>query len=113
MKFHLNRHHNSLVSTPEGRLDFDAAPEFENEIESVIDQASQEKMGLIVDCSQLSYISSAGLRAFLVAARSAKTRGVTLVASGLTPAVKEVFDLSGFSKLIPLSANLAEAQTRF
>lgn len=112
MKFNLQTHPKCLVIQPEGRLDFDAAPEFQNEIEGVIDQASAQKLGLVIDCSQLSYISSAGLRTFLVAARSAKTRGVTLVACGLIPAVKEVFDLSGFSKLITLSANIDEAQAR-
>jgi anti-anti-sigma factor len=109
MKFHLNRQNNALISSPEGRLDYDAAPEFEKELGGLIEQARQETLGLIIDCDQLSYISSAGLRAFLVSARSAKTRGITLVACGLTPAVKEVFDLSGFSKLIPICSTLDEA----
>jgi anti-anti-sigma factor len=112
MKFQQTQQNNSLISSPEGRLDFDAAPEFEKEIADLIDRASMQNQGLIIDCSGLSYISSAGLRAFLVAARKAKTCDVNLLACALTPAVQEVFDVSGFSKLIPLRASVSEALAR-
>ena len=112
MEYPVTRQHNSLIITPSGRLDFDASPEFQTQTEAAIDQAQALGLGLIIDCAQLNYISSAGLRAFLMAARSAKTRQVGLMACGLTPPVQEVFDLSGFSQLIPLCTNLSQALSR-
>lgn len=112
MNLTLARQDHCLILTPEGRLDFDAAPEFQNRAEAAIEQAASQGLALVIDCALLSYISSAGLRAFLVAARSAKTRQVGLLACGLSPAVQEVFDLSGFSQLIPLCSDLNQALSR-
>ena len=67
--------------------------------------------GLVVDCSSLDYVSSAGLRVFLVAARAAKAAGVGFDVSDLKPAVKEVFDLTGFGNVITLCADRATAVT--
>lgn len=109
MKFPISRQQQCLIISPEGRLDFDAAPQFQTQVEEAIAQAQAQGLSLIIDCAQLQYISSAGLRAFLVAARSAKTRQVGLKACALLAPVQEVFDLSGFSKLIPLCSDLQQA----
>jgi anti-anti-sigma factor len=85
---------------PEGRLDFDAAGGFQNALEQAIAGGGQKPRAVVVDCATLTYVSSAGLRAFLVAARTAKSSGVSFAVCGLRPPVREVFDVSGFSRII-------------
>jgi serine/threonine-protein kinase RsbW len=91
----------SLV-TPEGRLDFAAATHFEARLSEALDVAGADGLALIVDCASLEYVSSAGLRTFLVTARAAEKAGVLFALAALTPAVREVFELSGFDRMIPL-----------
>jgi len=54
---------------------------------------------LVLDLAGLDYISSAGLRVLLKAAKQAQTAKQKLILAGLQPAVKQVFDISGFSTL--------------
>lgn len=67
------------------------------------DTALAEAVGrspaLVLDLSALDYISSAGLRVLLKAAKQAQTARQKLVLAGLQPAVKQVFEISGFSTL--------------
>ncbi|MSQ66655.1 MAG: anti-sigma factor antagonist [Gammaproteobacteria bacterium] len=88
-----------VVVAPEGRLDFGSAAEFQRQLEATIG-GSDKPRGVVIDCTGLSYVSSAGLRSFLVGARAAKSAGTTLVACSLTTSVREVFAISGFSRLI-------------
>jgi anti-anti-sigma factor len=94
------------VALPVGRLDFGAAAAFQQQLEHAV---AAKPSGLVVDCSGLDYVSSAGLRVFLVAARAAKAAGVGFAVSNLKPAVKEVFDLTGFGNVITLCVDRAAA----
>ncbi len=102
----------TTVVTPEGRLDFGTAAEFEKQLERAL--AGTTRTGgtaaaLVIDCAGLEYVSSAGLRAFLVTARNAQRAGVRFALCALRPAVREVFDLSGFSRIITVHADRAAA----
>jgi anti-anti-sigma factor len=94
---------------PEGRLDFDAAPGFQEAVERVLGGAGKPPAAVIIDGAGLEYVSSAGLRAFLLAARSAQRSGIAFALCALQPAVREVFELSGFSRIIPVHADRAAA----
>ena len=94
---------------PEGRLDFDAAPGFQEAVERVLGGAGKPPAAVIIDGAGLEYVSSAGLRAFLLAARSAQRSGIAFALCALQPAVREVFELSGFSRIIPVHADRASA----
>lgn len=93
---------------PAGRLDFGAAPAFEKELEQAF-ATSTRGSSVIIDCAALEYVSSAGLRVFLLGARSAQRRGVGFALCTLMPAVREVLDLSGFSRIIPVFPDRAAA----
>ncbi|MEN9705639.1 MAG: anti-anti-sigma regulatory factor [Pseudomonadota bacterium] len=96
----------TTVATATGRLDFGAATAFQQQLE----QAIAAKPGrLVVDCAALDYVSSAGLRSFLVAARASKAAGTSFLACGLQPSVKEVFEISGFSRIIEILPDRAAA----
>ena len=86
----------------EGRLDFGAAAGFQQQVEQVLAAVTTAPSVVIIDCALLNYVSSAGLRVFLLAARAAQRAGVGFSLCALTPAVREVFDVSGFSRIIEL-----------
>ena len=93
---------------PAGRLDFSSAAEFQTQLEQAV-AGTRAPAAVIVDCAALEYVSSAGLRAFLLAARAAQRAGVGFLLCALQPAVREVFDLSGFSRVIPVHPDRAAA----
>lgn len=76
-----------------GRLDGLAAPDLEKKVGEVISRGDER---LVFDCSGVEYASSAGLRVFLLAARQLKTTGGRCGFAALTPALREVFSISGF-----------------
>ena len=96
------------VVTLEGRLDFGNAAGFEKQLEQVLTGASRPA-SLIIDCAALEYVSSAGLRAVLLAARAAQRAGSAFALCALQPAVREVFDLSGFSRILAVYPDRATA----
>jgi anti-anti-sigma factor len=51
----------------------------------------------------MEYISSAGLRVILMAVKDMRNRKGKVVLCGLTPYVKEIFDVSNFSSIIPIT----------
>lgn len=56
---------------------------------------------LIVDCPKLNYVSSAGLRALVVAAQAVKSKGGDLSCCALSGVVRKVFEITGFTALPP------------
>lgn len=94
---------------PEGRLDFSSAGSFEKQLEQVLTGAGTAPAAVIIDCAALDYVSSAGLRVFLLAARTSQRSGISFALCALQPAVREVFDLSGFSRIITVHADRATA----
>jgi anti-anti-sigma factor len=90
------------IVTPSGRLDFGAAALFQSELEKALAKSPE---GVIIDCAGLDYVSSAGLRVFLLVSRGAGRSGIALVVCSLKPAVREVFDVSGFNQIIAICAD--------
>jgi len=99
----------TTVVIPEGRLDFGAAAGFQAQVEHVLSGAGTAPAGVIIDCGGLDYVSSAGLRVFLLAARASQRAGIAFAMCALKPAVREVFDVSGFSRVIAVFAERAAA----
>lgn len=77
-----------------GRLDTITSPELDAKINEVIGDAKK----LILDLSELDYISSAGLRVLLGALQNMENKG-EMVVRNLTEPVHEVFELTGFGRL--------------
>lgn len=102
----------ATVVIPEGRLDFGAAAGFQQQLEQALDGAGARPAAVIVDCAALDYVSSAGLRVFLLAARESQLAGIGFALCALRPAVREVFDLSGFSRVIAVHPDRAMAVAR-
>ena len=80
-----------------GRLDTNTSPTLEGKINEVVGGATK----LIIDLENLSYISSAGLRVLLGATQQMEGKGEMIVRNP-SQAVREVFDLTGFSRLFTI-----------
>lgn len=89
----------AFVVSVNGRVDAVTAPELEKTISTYIDK---DKGNIVLDFSELEYISSAGLRVVLVTAKKMKAKQGELLVSGLKDTVKDVFELSGFYSIIKI-----------
>lgn len=78
-----------------GRLDVASAPLLQDFVAAL----SGPLESLVVDCAQLEYVSSAGLRALLMAHKRAMRDGSPLVLEQVADTVCEVLDMTGFSKV--------------
>ncbi len=83
-----------------GRLDGTSAPEAEETINTIF---KGERNRLLFDFVFLEYLSSAGLRVILGAAKEMKRRDGKFVLCALNSYVKEVFEVSGFGAIIPIA----------
>ncbi len=81
----------------EGRLDTTTAPQLETELSNVLGGVTALKF----DLAKLDYISSAGLRVLLSSQKTMNKQG-TMVISGVSPEVKEIFDVTGFSDILTI-----------
>jgi anti-anti-sigma factor len=97
---------NFTLITLSGRLDASRAAMVQ---EGMLAALSQGKPALAVDCTGLEYVASMGLRCFLLTANSAKAKGGSLVFFGLNEGVAGVFNMTGFSRFIPVVQNLEAA----
>jgi anti-anti-sigma factor len=84
------------VVAPSGRIDSTTSAELEQAIGKSLDGGNRK---LVVDFERVSYISSAGLRVLLVAAKRLGGGKGTLALCSLNDAVRQVFDLAGFLPL--------------
>lgn len=108
MKHVVERDGEVAVVSASGRLDFSAAAGFQALLEPLVAKDADAR-ALIIDCGGLEYVSSAGLRVFLLAAKNAQRTGRYFAVCALEPAVREVFELSGFNRVIALHADRAAA----
>ena len=83
----------------EGRLDTISAEKCGKDLQPLFDNAAR---ALALDCSKMDYISSSGLRIFLALRKEVGVKGGSLVLCGLCDDVRNVFDLTGFSKLFDI-----------
>lgn len=109
MEINYKKADKASVVTVSGRMDGVSAPEFEEKLSAWIDEG---ETNFIIDFESLDYISSAGLRSILVTAKKLKVKNGRLLLCTLKDTVKEVFEISGFSSIVPIyeSVNAAFEQ---
>lgn len=95
-----------IVVSLSGRIDSVAAVEFEEKLIEVIDTGVNV---MIIDFLHVQFISSAGLRVLLLAAKKVKPYGGKLVLCEMSKDVREVFDISGFSSIFDIQDSVAHA----
>ena len=86
----------NMVAMLEGRLDTAASPETEKAMQPLYDCENQD---IIIDCANLEYISSSGLRIFLSVLKIVKPKGCHVYIRGLNDDLRQVFAMTGFINL--------------
>ncbi|MEK7346591.1 MAG: STAS domain-containing protein [Pseudomonadota bacterium] len=95
-----------LIYTPaHPRIDASNAGVAENDIQQLFAQSASGS--LLIDLSGVGYLSSAGLRVLLIAAKTAKLRGGKVAIASPQPSVKDIIVMSGFDKLIAICSDRA------
>ena len=89
-----------------GRIDGSNAAAFEETVRAAVAESDR---AVIMDFEKLSYISSAGLRVVLVIARSLIARDARFALCAMSDQVREIIEISGFDKIIPVHLSKAEA----
>ena len=80
-----------------GRLDTSTAPELEATIDGVVAGIKE----LLLDCSALEYVSSAGLRVILKAQKLMNAQG-EMKLTNVNETIMEVFDITGFADILTI-----------
>jgi anti-anti-sigma factor len=96
---------NIVVLRPVGRIDNLASAEFQARLLGAAASGSDD---ILIDLAAVDYISSAGLRALMVASR-AKPQELRLAVASLNAVVQEIFEISRFSQIVPIFATVEEA----
>ena len=86
----------NVVAILEGSLDTAAAPETEKAMSPLNDVEGKD---IVIDCTALEYISSAGLRIFLGLLQNAEEKGSQVYISNINDNVRAVFTITGFSNI--------------
>lgn len=89
-----------------GRLDASTSTKLE---EALAPFNTEENTRVLVNCKDLEYISSAGLRVLLATAKEFKKHHSRVALCTLNPNVKQVFEISGFTSIFPIFETPEEA----
>ena len=110
MKVREERQGEIVVLEPEGRIDSTTAPVLRERLGATLTASGT---GLVLDFRSLEYISSAGFRMLLLAAKQAESAGCRFVLCGVSGKVRQLFELAGFLDLLPLYASRDEGLASF
>ena len=99
----------ALVMAPSGRVDSVSSIDLERLVVSRIDGGEKR---LVLDLAGVEYISSAGLRVLLIAAKRLKEPPAALVLCGIGPGVRTVLELAGFLPLFSVEPGREQALAR-
>ena len=97
MKFNMNQEDTKLTVSVEGELDVRTSPE----LEKALMPALEGKDDVVIDLKEVSYLSSAGLRLLLAAAKAMDGKG-KLVVKNVSQDVMEIIEITGFDALLTI-----------
>ena len=103
MKTEFREEGQNYVMSFEGRLDTPASRQVEREMQVLLDCEGHD---IILDCTNLEYITSSGMRPFLDLLKVAKNKGSKCTLVGLNDAIYDVFDEVGFINLFDIRKTL-------
>ena len=105
MEMFVRDENNIVILKITGRLDAESSILAEKQVRDILDDG---KTRILFDFDKLEYISSAGLRVILMAIKDLRTKDGKVVLCALNEYVQEVFDVSNFASIIPITATTAE-----
>ena len=99
MTFHIKEQNDGMLATISGRLDTPAAVKAQQEITPLLENANK---AITLDCKDLEYISSSGLRLFLTIRKEASAKGGKVIIENINDEIKKVFMMTGFFNLFEI-----------
>lgn len=99
MIFNIKVENDSVFATVSGRLDTPAAVKAQQEIVPIMENVDKV---ITLDCSDLEYISSSGLRLFLTIRKEASAKGGKVIIKNINDEIKKVFMMTGFFNLFEI-----------
>jgi len=103
------RYANAVVLRVEGRLDQDTCGGFTSDIMKHVESSARDGGAIVLDLAPLEYVSSAGLRCFMLASRQAKSQHGRIFVAALQPMVQEIFEISHFNLVFQVFPSVREA----
>jgi anti-sigma B factor antagonist/stage II sporulation protein AA (anti-sigma F factor antagonist) len=101
-------HAEVVLASPQGRIDHASVSAFEQALAPLLAQTGSGG-ALVLDLSQLEYISSVGLRVLMLAAKQTRAVHGALAVAALQPVVREIFDISRFTLVLMCYPDVREA----
>lgn len=92
--------------SPRGRVNTAATPDLEHALTQLLDQGRSR---IVVDCRDVVYVASAGLRALLLGHRRAAAAGGAVHLADVSPAVLQAFHLAGLDQLFRIFPDVPAA----
>ena len=99
MEIFITENGSTMTAKLTGRLDTPAAAEVSQKVQPLLDNADKT---IVLDCSEMTYISSSGLRIFLTIRKAAVAKGGKVVVEGLSTEIRQVFMMTGFLQLFEI-----------
>ena len=99
MKINIQQNEKEVVLFLRGELDTIATTQMSEELNRVTDLTDHK---LVIDCKDLEYISSSGLRFFMQLKRNSEQCGDSIQLRNLNEDIEEIFRLSGFHHIFDL-----------
>ncbi len=106
MEIKQDKHGDVAVLNLIGRLDANTSGELESVLIPLIDEGEKK---IILDFSALEYISSAGLRLLLLAAKKLRNNKGEIILCSMKDFIKEIFEISGFTPIFKIDDTKEDA----
>lgn len=100
---------NAVVLAASGRIDHASADGFREALQPYLAQCKAGGDTVVLDFSGVEYISSVGLRVLMLAAKQAKGQQGAVAVAALQPVVREIFEISKFTLVVPCFAGVRDA----
>jgi len=102
----------AVILAPAGRVDMTTSDQFRDRLLALVTACARTGQAVVLDFAAVDYISSAGLRVLLMAAKRLKEPPGGLVLCGMGPSVRTVLELAGFLPLFTVEARREQALAR-
>jgi len=104
------KHGNITVLELHGKIDVNSSKTFQEKFSEVV---KTEDKNVLLDCKNLSFVSSSGLRVFLMFMKHINKIGGKLIICSMNEMIYEVFDISGFLPIFTICTTKEEAFASF
>jgi anti-anti-sigma factor len=111
MECKVHNYANVVLIEVEGRVDHGTAPAFGSVLLPLVEGCAGETKKLLIDLGKVHYMSSAGLRVLMIAAKGCRKQDGKMVLAALQPTVKEVFKIGRFDMVLDTFPTVREALT--